>query len=111
MEQAPTTPEKQRILRAPMIACIVLAVGVVVLGGASYPSPASSSDLASPTRPMEASYPLFGADDDHQDGLDGDLAVLGWALLAVPLMGRLLWPAYRQPKLTSIFSPSLERPG
>jgi hypothetical protein len=113
MLPAPTIPnKKQRILRALMLAWIVLAVGAMVVGGTSYPSLASSSALVNPPTPLgTTSYALFYNADD-KDGVDDQLA--GWGLVLIvigPLLGRLLGPLYRVPKLGSIFNPPLERPG
>jgi hypothetical protein len=113
MLPAPTIPnKKQRILRALMLAWIVFAVGAVVVGGTNYPSLASSSALVNPPTPLgTTSYPLF-YDADDKDGVDDQLA--GWGLVLIvigPLLGRLLGPLYREPKLGSIFNSPLERPG
>lgn len=113
MLPAPTIPnKKQRILRALMLAWIVLAVGAMVVGGTSYPSLASSSALVNPPTPLgTTSYALFYNADD-KDGVDDQLA--GWGLVLIvigSLLGRLLGPLYREPKLGSIFNPPLERPG
>ena len=104
--------QKQRTLRALMLGCIVFAVGAMVVGGTSYPSLASSSALVNPPTPLgTTSYALFYNADD-KDGVDDQLA--GWGLVLIvirPLLGRLLGPLYREPKLGSIFNPPLERPG
>ena len=116
MVRAPTTVpnKKQRVLRTLMLACVVLAVGgAAVVGSASYPSLASSTAaLVNPTTPLEGtSYPVF--DDTDDEGIDNQPAA-AWGLILVvgALLGRLLWPLYREPnKLRSIFNSSLERPG
>ena len=110
---APTIPnKKQRTLRALMLGCIVFAVGAMVVGGASYPSLASSSALVNPPTPLGiTSDPLF-YDADDKDGVDDQLAGWGLVLFVIgPPLGRLLGPLYREPKLGSIFNPPLERPG
>jgi hypothetical protein len=115
--RAPTIPaEKQRILWALVIACVVLAVGAAVVGSASYPSLASSSAaLVNPTTPLGASYPLFddaAYNDDDGVGDNQPAAVWGLILAMGALLGRLLWILYNErPKLHSIFNPPLEQPG
>ena len=100
------------MLRALMLACIMFAVGAMVVGGTSYPSLASSSALVNPPTPLgTTSYPLF-YDADDEDGVDDQLA--GWGLVLIvigPLLDRLLRPLYREPNLGSIFNLPLERPG
>ena len=116
-------PEKQCILRALLIACIVLTVGVDVAGSISYSSLAGSSALANtPTTPLGAFSQLPYADDDDEDCVADQLAVWGsFLLIGSLLLGRRLLPLYneepkphfiyREPKLPSIFNPPLERPG
>ena len=113
MLPATTIPnEKQHILRALMLACIMFALGAMVVGGTSYPSLASSSALVNPpTPPGTTSFPLF-YDADHEDSDDDQLA--GWGLVLIvigPLLDRLLRTLYREPNLGSIFNLPLERPG
>ncbi len=112
MLPAPTIPnKKQRILRALMLACIMFALGAMVVGGTSYPSLASSSALVNPpTPPGTTNYPLF-YDADHEDS-DDQLVDWGLVLIVIgPLLGRLLRPLYRERKLGCIFNLPLERPG
>jgi hypothetical protein len=115
-------PEKQRMLWALLIACVVLAVGAVVVGSESYTSLAGSALLNTPA-PLGAFSQLSNVDgDDDDDGLADQLAAWGLILLMCSLLvGRLLRPLYneqpkpyfiyRGPKLNSIFNPPLERPG
>ena len=113
MLPAPTIPnKKQRILRALMLACIMFALGAMVVGGTSYPSLASSSALVNPPTPLgTTNYPLF-YDADDEESVDEQLVEWGLVLIVIgPLLGRLLGPLYREPKLGSIFNPPLERPG
>ena len=104
--------KRQRILRALMLACIMFALGAMAVGGASYPSLASSSALVNPPTPLgTTSYPLF-YDADDEDSVDDQLA--GWGLVLIvigPLLDELLRPLYRERKLGCIFNLPLERPG
>jgi hypothetical protein len=104
--------KRQRILRALMLACIMFALGAMVVGGASYPSLASSSALVNPLTPLgTTNFPLF-YDADDEDSVDDQLA--GWGLVLIvigPLLDRLLRPLYRERKLGCIFNLPLERPG
>jgi hypothetical protein len=112
MLPATTIPnEKQHILRALMLACIMFALGAMVVGGTSYPSLASSSALVNPpTPPGTTNFPLF-YDADHEDS-DDQLVDWGLVLIVIgPLLGRLLRPLYRERKLGCIFNLPLERPG
>ena len=112
MLPATTIPnEKQNILRALMLACIMFALGAMVVGGTSYPSLASSSALVNPpTPPGTTNFPLF-YDADHEDS-DDQLVDWGLVLIVIgPLLGRLLRPLYRERKLGCIFNLPLERPG
>ena len=113
MLPAPTIPnKKQRTLRALMFGYIVFAVGAMVVGGTSYPSLASSSALINPPTPLGITSESLFYDADDKDGVDDQLA--GWGLVLIvigSLLGRLLGPLYREPKLGSIFNPPLERPG
>jgi len=112
MLPATTIPnEKQHILRALMLACIMFALGAMVVGGTSYPSLASSSALVNPpTPPGTTNYPLF-YDADHEDS-DDQLVDWGLVLIVIgPLLCRLLRPLYRERKLGCIFNLPLERPG
>ena len=99
------------MLRALMLACIMFAVGAMVVGGTSYPSLASSSALVNPpTPPGTTNFPLF-YDADHEDS-DDQLVDWGLVLIVIgPLLGRLLRPLYRERKLGCIFNLPLERPG
>jgi len=112
MLPATTIPnEKQHILRALMLACIMFALGAMVVGGTSYPSLASSSALVNPpTPPGTTNFPLF-YDADHEDS-DDQLVDWGLVLIVIgPLLCRLLRPLYRERKLGCIFNLPLERPG
>ena len=112
MLPATTIPnEKQHILRALMLACIMFALGAMVVGGTSYPSLASSSALVNPpTPPGTTNYPLF-YDADHEDS-DDQLVDWGLVLIVIgPLLDRLFRPLYRERKLGCIFNLPLERPG
>ena len=112
MLPATTIPnEKQHILRALMLACIMFALGAMVVGGTSYPSLASSSALVNPpTPPGTTNFPLF-YDADHEDS-DDQLVDWGLVLIVIgPLLSRLLRPLYRERKLGCIFNLPLERPG
>jgi len=113
MLPAPTIPnKKQRTLRVLLLGCILFAVGAMVVGGTSYPSLASSSALVNLPTPLGITSDLLFYDAGDKDGVDDQLA--GWGLVLIvigPLLGRLLGPLYREPKLDSIFNPPLERPG
>ena len=116
-------PKKQCILRALLIACIVLTVGADVLGSISYSSLAGSLALANtPSTPLGAFSQLAYADDDDEEDVADQLAVWGsFLLMGSLLLGRRLLPLYneepkprfiyREPKVPSIFNPPLERPG
>lgn len=113
MLPATTIPnKKERILRALMLACIMFALGAMVVGGTSYPSLASSSALVNPPTPLgTTNFPLF-YDADDEDSVDDQLA--GWGLVLIvigPLLDRLFRPLYRERKLGCIFNLPLERPG
>ena len=113
MLPATTIPnKKERILRALMLACIMFALGAMVVGGMSYPSLASSSALVNPPTPLGITSDQLFYDADDKDGVDDQLA--GWGLVLIvigPLLGRLLRPLYRERKLGCIFNLPLERPG
>lgn len=97
--------------RAFMLACIMFAVGAMVVGGTSYPSLASSSALVNPPTPLGTTSYLLFHDADHEDS-DDQLVEWGLVLIVIrPLLDRLLRPLYREPKLGSIFNLPLERPG
>jgi hypothetical protein len=112
MLPATTIPnKKERILRALMLACIMFALGAMVVGGTSYPTLASSSAFINPPTPLgTTNFPLFH-DADHEDS-DDQLVDWGLVLIVIgPLLGRLLRPLYREPKLGCMFNLPLERPG
>ena len=116
-------PKKQCILRALLIACIVLTVGADVAGSISYSSLAGSSALANtPTAPLGAFSQLAYANDDDEEDVADQLSVWGsFLLIGSLLLGRRLLPLYneepkprfiyRELKLPSVFNPPLERPG
>ncbi len=113
MLPATTIPnKKQRILRALMLACIMFALGAMVVGGTSYPSPASSSALVNSPTPLGTTSYLLFYDAHDEDGVDDQLA--GWGLVLIvigPVLDRLFRSLYRERKLGCIFNLPLERPG
>jgi ABC-type phosphate transport system permease subunit len=112
MLPATTIPnKKERILRALMLACIMFALGAMVVGGTSYPSLASSSALVNPPTPLgTTSYLLFY--DADEDSVDDQLVEWGLVLIVIgPVLDRLLRSLYRERKLGCIINLPLERPG
>jgi len=104
--------KKQRILRALMLACIMFALGAMVVGGTSYPSLASSSALVNPPTPLGTTSYLLFDDADDEDSVDDQLVEWGLVLIVIsPLLSRLFRPPYRERNLGCIFNLPLERPG
>ena len=104
--------KKERILRALMLACIMFALGAMVVGGTSYPSLASSSALVNPPTPLETTNYLLFYDAGDEDSVDEQLVEWGLVLTVIsPLLSKLLRPLYRERKLGCIFNLPLERPG
>ena len=104
--------KKQRILRALMLACIMFALGAMVVGGTSHPSLASSSALVNPPTPLGTTSYLLFHDADDEDSADDQLVEWGLVLIVIgPLLDRLFRPLYRERKLGCIFNLPLERPG
>jgi hypothetical protein len=111
MLPATTIPnKKERILRALMLACIMFALGAMVVGGTSYPSLASSSVLVYPPTPLGTTSYLLFYDADDEDSVDDQLVEWGLVLIG-PVLDRLFRSLYRERKLGCIINLPLERPG
>ena len=113
MLPATTIPnKKERILRALMLACIMFALGAIVVGGTSYPSLASSSALVNPPAPLGTTNFTLFYDADDEDSVDDQLVEWGLVLIVIgPVLDRLLRSLYRERKLGCIINLPLERPG